>query len=186
MLSAVRESVSLKQSFFEDQANLILEICEVLATALGNGKKLLIFGNGGSAADAQHFAAELVNRFITDRSALPAISLTTDGSILTSISNDVHFETVFSRQIEALGAEGDIAFAITTSGNSHNVLNAVKTAQAKNMKTIALSGRDGGAIANSVAWCLTVPHQETARVQEVHAMLIHLFCQAIEDSLFAQ
>lgn len=156
----------------------------MLAEALRSGKKLLIFGNGGSAADAQHFSAELVNRFREDRPALAAIALTTDSSILTSIANDSHYDDIFSRQIDALGNEGDVAVAITTSGNSPNVLKAVSMAKQKGLRTLGLSGRDGGKLAASVELCLSVPHQETARIQEVHAMLVHFFCQIIEDELF--
>lgn len=157
----------------------------MLAEALRAGKKLLIFGNGGSAADAQHFSAELVNRFVADRPALAAIALTTDSSILTSVANDAHYDEVFSRQIDALGAPGDVAVGITTSGSSPNVLKAVSMAKQKGLKTLGLSGRDGGKLADSVDLCLTVPHEATARIQEVHGMLVHLFCQIIEDELFA-
>ena len=162
----------------------MLRVGTVLADALRSGKKLLIFGNGGSAADAQHFSAELVNRFRADRPALAAIALTTDSSILTSIANDSHYDDVFSRQIDALGGEGDVAVAITTSGNSPNVLTGVSMAKQKGLRTVGLAGRDGGKLAASVEFCLTVPHQETARIQEVHGMLVHFFCQIIEDELF--
>ena len=145
---------------------------------------MLVFGNGGSAADAQHLSAELVGRFVDDRPALAAIALTTDSSILTSVANDFHYDDVFSRQIEALGAEGDVAVAISTSGDSPNVLKAVSTARTRRLRTIGLAGRDGGKLASSVELCLTVPHQDTARIQEVHGMLVHFFCQIIEDELF--
>jgi D-sedoheptulose 7-phosphate isomerase len=155
----------------------------MLVSALSSGKKILAFGNGGSAADSQHFAAELVNRFRSDRPALAAIALTTDTSILTSIANDSDYESVFSRQVEALGAPGDVAVAISTSGGSPNVLKAVEVARARGLKTIGLAGRDGGRLSKSVDLCLTVPHPETARIQEVHALLIHLFCEMIDGSL---
>jgi D-sedoheptulose 7-phosphate isomerase len=185
LLSAVRDSTALKESFFERHADAVLNAGVMLSEALRSGKKLLIFGNGGSAADAQHFSAELVNRFRADRPALAAMALTTDSSILTSVANDSHYDEIFSRQIDALGAQGDVAIGITTSGNSANVLKAMATATEKGLRTLGLSGRDGGKIAESVELCLTVPHEETARIQEVHAMLVHVFCQIIEDELFA-
>jgi D-sedoheptulose 7-phosphate isomerase len=183
LLAIVDESVRLKRDFFEAQADSVLEAGRMLVSALSSGKKILAFGNGGSAADSQHFAAELVNRFRSDRPALAAIALTTDTSILTSIANDSDYESVFSRQVEALGAPGDVAVAISTSGGSPNVLKAVEVARARGLKTIGLAGRDGGRLSKSVDLCLTVPHPETARIQEVHALLIHLFCEMIDGSL---
>jgi D-sedoheptulose 7-phosphate isomerase len=183
LLAIVDESVRLKRDFFEAQADSVLEAGRMLVSALSSGKKILAFGNGGSAADSQHFAAELVNRFQSDRPALAAIALTTDTSILTSIANDSDYESVFSRQVEALGAPGDVAVAISTSGGSPNVLKAVEAARARGLKTLGLAGRDGGKLAKSVDLCLTVPHRETARIQEVHALLIHLFCEMIDGSL---
>ena len=184
LLSVVEQSATLKRAFFASEADAVLEAGHLLAQALRDGHKVLVFGNGGSAADAQHFAAELVNRFVDDRPALAALALTTDTSILTSIANDADYGAVFSRQIEALGAEGDVAVAISTSGNSPNVLKAVEVAREKALKTIGLAGRDGGKLGASVDLCLTVNHPETARIQEVHGMLIHFFCQMIEDELF--
>lgn len=185
LLSVVEESAALRRAFFESEADSVLEAGRRLARALRDGHKLLVFGNGGSAADAQHFAAELVNRFVDDRPALPALALTTDTSSLTSIANDTGFEAVFSRQIEALGAKGDVAVAISTSGSSPNVLKAVTVARERGLQTIGLAGRDGGELGAKVDLCLTVKHPETARIQEVHGMLIHFFCQMIEDELFA-
>jgi D-sedoheptulose 7-phosphate isomerase len=182
--SIIEESLALKQSFFEKDAARLLEAGQIMADTLRAGGKVLAFGNGGSAADAQHFAGELVNRFGFDRPALPAIALTTDSSILTSVANDGDFRHVFRRQVEALGAAGDVALAISTSGNSGNVLEAVAACQEKQVKTIGLAGRDGGELAGRVDLCLTVPHQETSRIQEVHAMIVHLLCQSIEEDLF--
>jgi D-sedoheptulose 7-phosphate isomerase len=184
LLAIVEESARLKREFFEAEADSVLEAGRMLVLALSSGKKVLTFGNGGSAADSQHFAAELVNRFRIDRPALPAISLTTDTSILTSIANDSDYESVFSRQVEALGAPGDVAVAISTSGGSPNVLKAVDVARARGLKTLGLAGRDGGKLVKMVDLCLTVPHRETARIQEVHALLIHLFCEMIDGSLY--
>jgi D-sedoheptulose 7-phosphate isomerase len=183
LLAIVEENVRLTRGFFEADADSVLEAGRMLASALSAGKKVLAFGNGGSAADSQHFAAELVNRFRLDRPALAAIALTTDTSILTSVANDSDYESVFSRQIEALGAPGDVALAISTSGGSPNVLKAVEVARARGLKTLGLAGRDGGKLAKIADLCLTVPHRETARIQEVHALLIHLFCEMIDDSL---
>lgn len=184
LLAIVEESARLKREFFEAEADSVLEAGRMLVLALSSGKKVLAFGNGGSAADSQHFAAELVNRFRFDRPALPAIALTTDTSILTSIANDSDYESVFSRQMEALGAPGDVAVAISTSGGSPNVLKAVDVARARGLNTLGLAGRDGGKLVKMVDLCLTVPHRETARIQEVHALLIHLFCEMIDGSLY--
>ncbi len=182
--STVADSLALKQDFFEKTGTKVLEAGRLMVEALRGGRKILAFGNGGSAADAQHFAAELVNRFGFDRPALAAIALTTDSSILTSVANDSDFRMVFRRQVEALGSEGDVALAISTSGNSPNVLEAVTACREKKVKTIGLAGRDGGALSDQVALCLTVPHRETSRIQEVHSMIVHLLCQIIEDELF--
>jgi D-sedoheptulose 7-phosphate isomerase len=184
LLAIVDESVRLKRDFFQAKADSVLEAGGILVSALSSGKKVLAFGNGGSAADSQHFAAELVNRFRYDRPPLPAIALTTDTSILTSVANDSDYESVFSRQVEALGARGDVALAISTSGNSANVLKAVEVARTRGLSTLGLAGRDGGMLAKSVDLCLTVPHPETARIQEVHALLIHVFCEMIDEALF--
>ncbi len=186
ILAIAEESARLKREFFENEADSVLRAGELLASALRGKGKLLIFGNGGSAADAQHFSAELVNRFRVDRPGLPAIALTTDSSTLTSIANDADFESVFSRQVEALGAPGDVAVGITTSGSSPNVLKGVEAARASGLKTLGLSGRDGGKLPPLVDLCLTVPHRETSRIQEVHGLLIHIFCEMIEEALFPE
>ena len=149
--------------------------------AIKAGHKLLLFGNGGSASDAQHMSAELVGRFQRERAAIAAIALTTDTSILTSIANDYSFKQVFARQIEALGQPGDVAFGISTSGESPNVLLALNAAKAKGLKTIALTGRDGGSVGRAADLHVNVPDQSTARVQEVHRTLIHVMCEVIEE-----
>ena len=153
--------------------------------ALRAGNKLLVFGNGGSASDAQHMAAELVGRFQRERAALAAIALTTDTSILTSIANDYSFKQVFGRQIEAIGQAGDVALGISTSGESPNVELALQVAKAKGLKTIALTGRDGGSVGRAADIHVNVPDQSTARVQEVHRTLIHVMCEVIEEDLHA-
>ncbi len=183
LLAIVEESARLKREFFETEADSVLEAGRMLVSAVSSGNKILVFGNGGSAADSQHFAAELVNRFRADRPPLAAIALTTDTSILTSVANDSDYESVFSRQVEALGAPGDVAVAISTSGESRNVLKAVEVARRSGLRTLGLAGRGGGKLASIVDLCLTVPHRETARIQEVHALLIHLFCEMIDSSV---
>jgi D-sedoheptulose 7-phosphate isomerase len=160
-----------------------LVAAHAMADALGAGKKLLVFGNGGSAADAQHLSAELVGRFQKERAAMPAIALTTDSSILTSVANDYSFKQVFARQLEALGQPGDVALGISTSGESPNVLAALQVARAKGLKTIALTGRDGGSVGAAADIHVNVPDQSTARVQEVHRTILHVMCEVIEESL---
>ncbi len=177
-----RESVRVKARFFEERAEDVARAAELMIAALRAGRKILLFGNGGSAADAQHIAAELVNRYRRSRPALAAIALTTDTSVLTSIANDVAFEEVFSRQIEALGEPGDVAIAISTSGRSPNVVRAVETARRLGVRTIGLLGRDGGLVAPLVDVPLIVPIEETPRIQEVHIMLGHILCELIESA----
>jgi len=155
----------------------------MMASALSAGGKILACGNGGSAADASHFMTELLCRFCDDRRSLPGIALTNDGSFLTATSNDYGFDHVFARQIEGLGNEGDVLVAITTSGNSSNVLAALETANAKGLQTIALLGRDGGETKGVADIDFIVPHQTTARIQEAQKVLIHAFCAAIEQQL---
>ncbi|MEI8355854.1 MAG: D-sedoheptulose 7-phosphate isomerase [Deltaproteobacteria bacterium] len=162
----------------------ICEVAEVLVDALRGGNKLLLMGNGGSAADAQHFAAEIVGRFRMERRGLPAISLSTDTSILTAIGNDYGFEVIFSRQVEALAEEGDVVIGLSTSGSSENVFTALSLAHEMGCRTIALLGRDGGSIKNIVDIDLTVPSQDTPRIQEGHITIIHVLCDLIEKGLF--
>jgi D-sedoheptulose 7-phosphate isomerase len=154
-----------------------------IADALKAGGKLLVFGNGGSAADAQHLAAELVGRFQKERAALPAVALTVDTSVLTSVANDYSFRQVFARQVEALGRPGDVAFGISTSGESPNVAAGLQAARARGLKTIALTGRDGGSVGRAADIHVNVPDQSTARVQEVHRTLLHVMCEVIEEGV---
>ena len=158
----------------------------MLVEALQNGKKLLIMGNGGSAADAQHFAAEILGRFKMERRGLPAIALTTDTSILTAIGNDYGFQHIFRRQVEALAAEGDVVIGISTSGSSENVLAALLCARDHGCRTIGLLGRDGGTISRISDLHLTVPGNDTPRIQEGHITIIHIICDLIEKRLFPQ
>ncbi|HEX4566485.1 MAG TPA: D-sedoheptulose 7-phosphate isomerase [Vicinamibacterales bacterium] len=154
---------------------------QAISEALKSGHKLLVFGNGGSAADAQHLAAELVGRFQRERAALAAIALTTDTSILTAVANDYSFKQVFARQVEALGRPGDVALGISTSGESPNVIAGLQAARAKGLKTVALTGRDGGSVGRTADFHVNVPDQNTARVQEVHLTLLHAMCEVIEE-----
>ncbi len=158
----------------------------MIAAALTAGGKLLLFGNGGSAADAQHIAGELVNRFLRKRRALPAIALTTDGGVLTCIANDTGFENVFARQIEALGVKGDICLAISTSGTSPNVLAACERARAQGMEVIGLLGRDGGSVKSLCGLALVVESDDTQRIQETHNLIGHILCELIEAEIFPE
>lgn len=162
----------------------ITNVTEIITKALKRGNKILIAGNGGSAADSQHFAAELVGRFLKERSGIPAIALTTDTSVLTCIGNDYGYERVFSRQVEALGKPGDVFFGISTSGNSENVVQAVQRAKEMGIVTVGLLGRDGGRLKKLCDYELTVPLNETPRIQEFHIMTIHMICEIIEESMF--
>lgn len=162
----------------------ILEVVVRSVSALQRGNKLLFAGNGGSAADAQHWAAELVSRFNYDRPGLPGIALTTDTSALTAIGNDYGYERVFARQIEALGRKGDLLFAISTSGNSKNVLYGIETARTLGIEVIGFTGRQGGVMADRCAVCLRMPSDETAKIQEGHELIGHLICGMIEGEMF--
>jgi D-sedoheptulose 7-phosphate isomerase len=177
------ESIEAKRRFFDESAADVARGAQMIIEKMREGGKLLIFGNGGSAADAQHIAAELAFKLGRERAALPALALTTDTSLLTAISNDRSFDFVFARQIQALGRRGDIALAISTSGNSTNVIEAVKEAQAMEIATIGLLGAGGGEAAKLVDIALVVPHHETPRIQEVHIAIGHIICQLIEDEL---
>ena len=161
----------------------VARAARVIGDALRNGHKVLAFGNGGSAADAQHFAAELVGRFERNRRGAAAIALTTDTSVLTAVGNDYGFEHVFARQIEALGMKGDVALGISTSGQSPNVIGALEAARARGLVTVALTGRDGGAVGRGADVHVNVPEQSAARIQEVHCTLLHAICELVEREL---
>lgn len=176
------ESIQIKQRVLDEQLPVLSHILQVLLKALGTGNKVLLFGNGGSAADAQHIAAELVSKFRRNRGALPAIGLTTDTSILTSIGNDFGFEYAFSRQIEALGQIGDVAIGLSTSGNSPNVLNGLSMASDMGLTTIGFTGQDGGKLKDVVDICFHAPSQSTARIQEVHITAAHALCELVEQA----
>lgn len=180
----VAESVRVKSEFFRSNAALIGETAEKMARALEDGRKVLLFGNGGSAADAQHIAAEFVGRFIPDRRPLPALSLSTDTSALTALANDYGYSAVFARQVQALGNVGDIAIGISTSGNSPSVLEAVDAARAIGMLTIAFTGEDGGKLNGRTDVLFRVPSRMTPRIQETHITLGHVLCELIDRELF--
>lgn len=173
----------LQKTMATDYAAMIQEAAECILQAMHTGHKLLIAGNGGSAADAQHMAAELVVRFEKDRDGLPAMALTTDSSILSAGGNDYGFDAVYERQIQALGFEGDVFLAISTSGNSENILRAIYMAKTKNMKVIGMTGKNGGKMKTLCDILLCVPHDRTARIQEVHEHTIHTLCQLIEQKI---
>jgi D-sedoheptulose 7-phosphate isomerase len=158
---------------------------DILVESIKNGKKILVCGNGGSAADSQHFAAELIGRFEKDRDSLPAIALSTDTSILTAVGNDYGYDHIFARQVNALGAPGDVLIGISTSGNSPNVILAIKAAKAKKMTSIGLLGKGGGMLRSMVDFPVVVPHDVTARIQEVHIFILHLWAGFIEQELFS-
>lgn len=180
----MQEQIQLLQKTLDtDYVAMIQEAAECILQAMRTGKKLLIAGNGGSAADAQHMAAELVVRFEKDRDGLPAMALTTDSSILSAGGNDYGFDAVYERQIQALGFEGDVFLAISTSGNSENILRAICMAKNKNMKIIGMTGKSGGKMKTLCDILLCVPHDRTARIQEVHEHTIHTLCQLIEQKI---
>lgn len=180
------EHIKVARQASEQLAPAITGCIEMLASALLAGNKVLVFGNGGSAADAQHLAAELVGRFLLERKALPAIALTTDTSILTAVGNDYGFADVFSRQVQALARAGDVAIGISTSGNSENVLRGLEEAKRIGCRTIGLSGHDGGKMTAAVDIALLVPSEETPRIQESHAIIIHVICDNLEKALFGK
>ena len=179
-----KESGEVRARFLKENLPRLIETIKIVSLAFERGNKLLIFGNGGSAADAQHIAAEFVNRYIIDRPPLPAIALTTDTSILTSISNDAAFQEVFAKQVKALGKEGDVAIGISTSGKSPNVIKAVEVAKEMGMKTIALTGNDGGMLAKIADIPLVVSSSSTPRIQEAHILVGHILCEMVEHQLF--
>ena len=183
VMNIVAESIRVKQMFIEENAELAVKGAERIAKSLASGHKVLIFGNGGSAADAQHIAAEFVNRFQIERPPLAAMALTTDTSVITSIGNDYHFDDIFAKQIRALGKPDDIAVCISTSGNSKNVIHAVEAAKEIGIFTIALTGR-GGKLAHSADMVFSVKSDVTARIQETHITLGHIFCELVDRILF--
>ena len=183
------ESIQIKTESLDKLPPIIAEAAKAMANSLLNNQKILACGNGGSAADAQHFSAEMLNRFEMERPGLPAIAITTDSSTLTSIANDYQYADIYSKQIRALGQKNDVLLAISTSGNSHNVIHAIDAAHDINMLVIALTGKDGGEIRsmlNNNDFEICVPTKSTARIQEVHIMIIHSLCDLIDLQLLGQ
>jgi D-sedoheptulose 7-phosphate isomerase len=181
--SSLEEGAELRKMVARDCGTGIVDAAFLISTCLQTGGKVLFFGNGGSAADAQHLAAEFVGRFVRERRGLAAIALTTDSSILTAVGNDYGFDQIFARQIQALARPGDIAVAISTSGNSPNVLEGVRAARKANGKTIGLSGKDGGALAKEVDLAITIAAPNTARIQECQIAIGHLLCELIDEDV---
>ena len=185
ILNILEDSLLVKRSFIEGNIDTIIKAVEVIATCISAGHKILIFGNGGSAADAQHLAAEFVNRFKIERPPLAAIALTTDTSLLTSIGNDYHFDEIFSKQVKALGNRDDIAWGISTSGNSTNVIKAMQAAKSKGLKSIGMSGR-GGKLFESADLVFCADSDDTPRIQEAHITVGHILCELVDRKLYPQ
>ncbi len=179
-----KESCRVKEAFLNEHLNALAAVIEVVTAALKAGNKILLFGNGGSAADAQHIAAEFVNRFLIERPPLPAIALTTDTSVITSIGNDYDFVEIFAKQIRALGQEGDVAWGISTSGHSQNVLKGMEMAKKMGLIAVAFTGKDGGPIAQVADYSLNVSSGSTARIQETHITAGHAICELVDIKLF--
>jgi len=184
ILKSFKDSMSVKQQFVDEYIETIIEVSRLIADTLNNGSKLLLFGNGGSACDASHIAAEFINRFQRERPAFPAIALNTDVAVLTSIANDYDYTSIFERQLKALAQDGDVVIAISTSGTSPNVIKAVETAVRKGLKVIALTGAKGDKLASMSDYVFAVPSNDTPRVQETHITLGHVLCQMVEEILF--
>ncbi len=186
VIDEIEASIDVKRRTIETQVPMIVAIAERVVETFRRGGKLLLCGNGGSAADAQHIAAEFVSRFRRERRGLPAIALTTDTSILTAISNDYGYERVFARQIEALGRPGDMVIGISTSGISASVIAAMRAARNGGMATVGFTGASGGTLVDHVDLCLCVPSHNTARIQEVHITAAHVVCEIVERTLFEE
>lgn len=179
----IKESIQIKQRLLDDVV-IIETMTNVFITCLKSGKRIYFFGNGGSAADAQHLAAEIVSKFYLERKGLPAEALNANTSIMTAIGNDYSFEKIFARQIEASGKDGDVAVGISTSGNSINVLEAVRVARSKGMITVGFAGQTGGKLKSMVDYCFCAPSNDTPRIQEVHITVGHIICEIVEKAIF--
>jgi len=180
----VADSHMVKNEFIKKNTEILIHLAHHISTAFKNKRKLMLCGNGGSAADAQHISAEFVNRFQLERQPLPALALTTDTSVITSIANDYGYEKIYSKQITALGAEGDMLLSISTSGNSPNIISAIITAKKMGIYTVGLSGRDGGEMNKLVDLSMVVESNSTPRIQEVHILTGHLICELVDYILF--
>jgi len=186
IIKIFEESARVQTAFAKENAEKITDVVRLIAQAFREGKKVILFGNGGSASDASHIAAEFVNRFLMERPPLPAIALNTDAAVMTSISNDYDYSQVFSKQLAALGHEGDIVIALSTSGNSPNVLKAVEVAKKNGMKIIAITGGSGGKLAQSAEYSFIVATKHTPRIQETHITLGHTICEMVDEELFGR
>jgi D-sedoheptulose 7-phosphate isomerase len=184
--ASIRASIAVKELLLRNTevVSLIAKVSELLVDTVDKGNKILLFGNGGSAADAQHIAAEFVGRFAFDRPALPALALSVNTSCVTAIGNDFGFDLVFSRQIEALARPGDLAIGISTSGNSANVLHGLSTAREKGLRTVAFTGCAGGKLKNAAEYCICAPSNETPRIQECHILIGHIISELVEETIF--
>jgi len=180
----VRESVAVKNETLQDNLEIVIKIVREITTSLKKGGKVILFGNGGSAADSQHIAAEFIGRFKKERKSLSAVALTTDTSILTALSNDYGYDIIFARQIEGLGKRGDIAIGISTSGNSKNVIEGVRVAKKMGIKTVSFTGSGGGKLAQLCDYNLMVPSANTARIQEAHICFFHIICELVENNFY--
>jgi D-sedoheptulose 7-phosphate isomerase len=178
------ESARVKTVFARENAAAITAVVKLIATAIRSGNKVILFGNGGSATDASHIAAEFVNRFLIERPPLAAVALNTDPAVLTSIGNDYGYDQIFSKQLAALGKEGDVVIGISTSGNSPNVIKALDVARARKMKTVVLTGGTGGKLAGTADYTFTVPSRHTPHIQETHITLGHIICQMVDELLY--
>jgi len=186
ILKIFNESAQVKVRFAQENTDKIIEVVQLIAQTFRDGKKVILFGNGGSAMDASHIAAEFVNRFLMERPPLPAIALNTDTAVLTSISNDYDYSQVFSKQLAALGNEGDVVIGLSTSGNSLNVIKAIEMARKNGMKTVVLTGGSGGKLAKLADYAFIVPTKQTPRIQETHITLGHTICQLVDEELFGK
>ncbi|MFH0710479.1 MAG: D-sedoheptulose 7-phosphate isomerase [Pseudomonadota bacterium] len=186
IIKQIADSAATKQAILENEALLdtIVTVAQECVEVYRKGKKTMLAGNGGSAADAQHIAAELVGRYGFDRPSIPSLALTTDTSNLTAIGNDYGYDKVFSRQLEGMGQEGDLFIGISTSGNSQNIINAFESAKDKDIMTVALVGRDGGKMAAMADYAIIIPSNDTPRIQESHILIGHILCDIIEKELF--
>jgi D-sedoheptulose 7-phosphate isomerase len=184
VIKIFEEGARVKVAFARENADRIVEVVRLIAQTFRDGNKVILFGNGGSATDASHIAAEFVNRFLIDRPPLPAIALNTDIAVLTSISNDFGYDQIFSKQLSALGHEGDVVIGISTSGNSPNVIKALDVAKKNGMRTIVLTGGTGGKMTNLADYTFVVPSKHTPHIQETHITLGHILCQLVDEELF--
>ncbi|MFH1215223.1 MAG: D-sedoheptulose 7-phosphate isomerase [Pseudomonadota bacterium] len=182
--SSLADSITAKQNFYDEHREKLFQLVDWVVACFQSGNKLMICGNGGSAADAQHLAAEFVNRFLINRAPLPAIALTTDTSILTSVGNDFSYDDIFAKQVAALGKKGDILLCISTSGNSPNIIKAVETAKSLGVRTVVLTGGSGGKLALEGELVLTVPSEKTPHIQEAHLWIEHMLCWLVDERLF--